>query len=369
VPITRLSDLSPLDRLGLPVYSATTPLALDLTTHLGKGFDAEQAQLSALMEAVERVSAESVSRVTRRRTLQEMVCEASTLDPRSCDLPNDTAFRPNRRISWTEGYDLLRREAVWVARDLVVSPPTDGVLRHVDSNGLASGNTLLEAVVHGICEVIERDTLGQHLFCTLFVEGSEGPVIRPVDVSSLPNEAVAWTKCITANGMTLEIDFFETDVDTPVFRSVLVDEDFAGTQPARRRQFIGFGSSPNAALAVMRSMAEAVQSRTAIVQGARDSFNAVGVRTDSRSTRDSSAQPKAPALSFTAVPTFSSTDLLEDLRHLLSHLKAAGFTQVIAVNLTRPDLGIPVVRIRIPGMTSFAVNRKRVGWRCLRHLL
>jgi ribosomal protein S12 methylthiotransferase accessory factor len=39
------------------------------------------------------------------------------------------------------------------------------------------------------------------------------------------------------------------------------------------------------------------------------------------------------------------------------------------VNLTRPDLGVAVVRIRVPGLTSFAVNQRRVGWRCLRYLL
>ena len=37
VPITRVSDLTPIDRLRLPVFSATTPLARDLTTHMGKG--------------------------------------------------------------------------------------------------------------------------------------------------------------------------------------------------------------------------------------------------------------------------------------------------------------------------------------------
>jgi len=54
VPITRISDLTPLDPLGLPTFSAVTPLAADLTIHMGKGRDAMSARISAVMEAVER---------------------------------------------------------------------------------------------------------------------------------------------------------------------------------------------------------------------------------------------------------------------------------------------------------------------------
>ena len=60
VPITRVADLTPLDSLGLPVFAAVTPLARDLTTHLGKGATPADARASAMMEAIERVSAESV---------------------------------------------------------------------------------------------------------------------------------------------------------------------------------------------------------------------------------------------------------------------------------------------------------------------
>ena len=38
-------------------------------------------------------------------------------------------------------------------------------------------------------------------------------------------------------------------------------------------------------------------------------------------------------------------------------------------SFTRPDLDIPVVRVRVPGLACFAVNQRRVGWRCKRHLL
>jgi ribosomal protein S12 methylthiotransferase accessory factor len=62
-------------------------------------------------------------------------------------------------------------------------------------------------------------------------------------------------------------------------------------------------------------------------------------------------------------------DLLDDLRFLVDRLTQVGFERVVLTDLTRPDLGIPVVRVRVPGLSSFEVNRRRVDWRCLRHLL
>lgn len=373
VPITRVSDLSPLDRLQLPVYSATTPLARDLTTHLGKGLDAERAQLSAMMEAVERVSGESCDRPVRHLAFQDLSQIATVADPRAFDLPEDSTFRPDHPIAWVEGYDLLGNEPVWLPLDLVVSPPREGVLRSVDSNGLASGNTLLEAAVHGLCEVIERDAMGLHLFCALFADAGEQVLApRRLDPASLPPACQAWTGRIGAHGLRIEIDALESEVRIPVFRAVLVDDGYPSPRGDRARTFVGFGASPNAEVAAMRSISEAVQSRLAIVQGARDSFNAVTVRAHSvragagRGPRELDGRLGMP---FTMVPSFTTTDLREDLHHILQRLTEAGFKRAIAVNLTRPDLGIAVVRIRVPGLTSFAVNRTRVGWRCLRYLL
>jgi ribosomal protein S12 methylthiotransferase accessory factor len=57
-----------------------------------------------------------------------------------------------------------------------------------------------------------------------------------------------------------------------------------------------------------------------------------------------------PALSFHDTPSFAADDLGEDLRRELGCLRRAGTPRVVAVDLTRPDLGIPVVRVVIPGI-------------------
>ena len=58
-----------------------------------------------------------------------------------------------------------------------------------------------------------------------------------------------------------------------------------------------------------------------------------------------------------------------DLSFVLGRLRAAGVTQCVAVDLTNPAWSIPVVRVRIPGLSPYSVNMRRPGPRCFRHLL
>jgi ribosomal protein S12 methylthiotransferase accessory factor len=123
-------------------------------------------------------------------------------------------------------------------------------------------------------------------------------------------------------------------------------------------------------VAVIRSMTEAVQSRVGVVQGARDSFNTLAPPwRPFAPVRDLADVDDRPGVSLDSIASFESDDLLADYRHLVDRLRQAGFDRVIAVDLSRPDFGIAVVRVRVPGLTSFAVNRRRAGWRCLRYLL
>jgi ribosomal protein S12 methylthiotransferase accessory factor len=94
IPVTRISDLTPLDPLRLPVYSVVTPLARDLTTHMGKGQNETAAKVSALMEAVERISAETPAAPTVFSSFRDLlngygICP---LDPRTLELPPTSGF-------------------------------------------------------------------------------------------------------------------------------------------------------------------------------------------------------------------------------------------------------------------------------------
>src|SRR4029077_498518 len=65
-------------------------------------------------------------------------------------------------LLWIEGRDMMGAGALWVPFELVSAnytlplPPGSGCFQ-ANTNGLASGNHSLEAVSHGLCEVVERD--------------------------------------------------------------------------------------------------------------------------------------------------------------------------------------------------------------------
>ena len=374
LPVTRLSDLTPLDPIRLPVFTAVTPLARDLTTHMGKGADAAGARVSALMEAVERVSAETAPiGSTLRARFTELAGDPRRppVDPSTLDLPDDTAYAPEREITWIESFDLLAGSAVLLPADLALNPPSEGVLRDVDTNGLAAGNTRLEAVVHGLCEVIERDVMSQREFVAQFADpGDPRPSGGEIDLSTLPAPARVWVERVLAHGLDLSVQDVTGDLGVPTFGATISDYAYPTPSGLGAVHFPGWGTAPNAEAAVLRAITEAVQSRLGAIQGARDAFNIYpfGARAATRGDRIRQRQPGG-LVPFPRTPSFESLDLLADLEWLLERLASAGLRRVLVTDLSRPDLGIPVVRVRVPGLSFFVGNRRRIGWRCLRHLL
>lgn len=371
LPVTRVADLTPLDPIRLPVFAAVTPLAQDLTTHMGKGPDAVSARVSALMEAVERVSAEAAPPGSTRRARFADLPPGAAVDPESLDLPADSLYSPEREITWIESFDLLAGAPVLLAADLALNPPREGVLQEVDTNGLASGNTRLEAVVHGLCEVIERDAISQMELTAHFGDPADlRPPGHEVAPATLPATARSWVERLLGAGLDVTVQDITTDLGVATFCATITDYSFPSPAGPITLHSPGWGAAVNAEAAALRAVTEAVQSRLGAVQRARDSFNVfhTGARRASRSERLRRLQA-SHRLPFGRTPSFENADLRADLEHLLGCLAAAGLDRVVATDLTRPDLGIPVVRVRVPGLACYSVNRRRIGWRCLRHLL
>jgi ribosomal protein S12 methylthiotransferase accessory factor len=152
-------------------------------------------------------------------------------------------------------------------------------------------------------------------------------------------------------------------LQVPTFRVLIHDAHSFGWEGQTEVDFIGYGTHPDAEVALMRAMTEAIQSRAGTLQGARD---ALGI---TRSSRPEGIRNVSASLCFAEVPSFPAADLQADLRLLKARLVSAGLPQLLVFDLTRADLGLPVVRVRVPGLECFLVNQRRVGWRSLRHLL
>src|SRR6202008_263287 len=106
--ITRLGNVTGLDRIGIPVVVAVRPNSRSVSVSQGKGLDLAQAMTSALMEAIEGFHAQEVGE-GRRAPYRELAANHSVVDPLSL-CTTGRPFDDASPISWLEGFDLLRQE-------------------------------------------------------------------------------------------------------------------------------------------------------------------------------------------------------------------------------------------------------------------
>ena len=162
--ITRLANVTGLDRVGIPVYMSCRPNSRSLAVSQGKGLSNISAKVSALMESTEQWHGEFNSCLTRVESYAHLKSGALVCDPDLLPLVERSAFTSSRPIPWAMGTDLLSGRPIWVPYEMVhvntTVPFVPGSGCFVSgSNGLASGNNLLEAILHGLYELVERDAL------------------------------------------------------------------------------------------------------------------------------------------------------------------------------------------------------------------
>src|SRR3954453_432623 len=109
--ITRLGDITGLDRIGIPGRVAVRPNSRSVSVSQGKGLDREQAMASALMEACEGFHAEEIGPC--QRAMYSPLAQSETVVDPDTLCPATRPFDAGAAMSWIEGYDLLRREPCW----------------------------------------------------------------------------------------------------------------------------------------------------------------------------------------------------------------------------------------------------------------
>src|SRR5438128_8144078 len=179
--ITRLGNITGLDRIGIPVAVAVRPNSRSVSVSQGKGVDLTQAITSALMEASEGFHAEEVGE-GRRATYRELAENRGVVDPLTL-CTTGRPFDDDALISWLLGFDLLRREGCWVPAEIVhtdYTQPLDGYFL-AGSNGLASGNHLVEAISSAICEIVERDAVALWSAASIRARAQRGLDVVSVD--------------------------------------------------------------------------------------------------------------------------------------------------------------------------------------------
>ena len=348
--VTRVANLTGLDRTGVPVVMVCRPNARSSAVFHGKGVDISSAKASGLMEAIETWHAENMIAPLRFGAFAEISGESATVDISGLPRLPDRKFDPMASILWLAGRNLFDSEPTWVpfelvhASSIVDGPPSSGCFAG-STNGLASGNHHLEATSHAICEIIERDAASLWRVTPL-KERDE----RRLDLDAVADEAcLAILDRLARAEIDVAVWDITSDIGAPTFRCLLVDK-------AGESGHVGIGDAchPKREIALRRSLTEAAQVRTTYIIGSREDIDAAVYQPRTLRDRNREARalmrPTDRPRRFDAVPDFAFETFEAEVGWLLGQLKTVGVRQAIAVDLTRPEFGIPVVRIVIPGL-------------------
>jgi ribosomal protein S12 methylthiotransferase accessory factor len=356
--ITRLGNVTGLDQIGIPVAIAVRPRSRSVVVSQGKGPTIVHAMTSALMEAAELFHAEELGGRVRWASARD-------LGPRENVAPLDRLQRTERPLNsrtelpWIEGHDLADRRSCWVPAELVHTDFKSSLADCADyfvatSNGLASGNHLLEAISAGICEVIERDAVAvwerQKTTARARCRVDPATIDDPTCLALLERYARA----------DMAVQVWDVTSDCAIAAFICEIRPRTHDPSAMSRRSRGAGCHPSRGIALSRALLEAAQVRLTHIAGIRDDIFADAYE-DTLAARAGAALLDAraaslPARSFREVPTFASDDIGDDVRWSLRRLRAADSPSVIVVDLTRPDLGIPVVRVIIPGLEGYSAH-------------
>jgi thioglycine synthase len=354
--ITRVADITNLDRIGIPVFSCIRPTAMDgaITVYNGKGATVEESRISAIMEGIERYSSELHDRRVHLGTCQEMLARGTVIDPRDLILPLSTD--PDRLMSWTEGFDIVNDQDVLLPAHAVFHPlpPNYRGPFRTNTNGLASGNTFEEAVFHALSEVIERDAWSLVEACR-----DTGPCVTGVTDPAILEMQEKFKKA----QVEVLVRDITSDIGIPTMAAVA--DDVLLKDPMLLT--IGIGTHTSARIAVMRALTEVAQSRLTQIHGAREDTTLAELR--KRMGYDRAKRINGywfrdnGSVDYRSIGSTDTDDFKKDIENIIGALKKQGMDRVIIVDLTREEIGVPVVRVVVPGLEVFAMDQERRGER------
>ena len=345
--ITRVGVLTGLDSVGIPVAAAYRPNSRSIAVHQGKGRTLAAAKVSAVMEAAECWHAETADVPLRLGNVQDILRQGSAVAPERLPLTG-SGDAAKARFLWVEAKDLASGTRLWVPYELVSAdftlpaPAGFGLFRQT-TNGLGAGMTPVDAILHGLYEVVERDAVA-----LWHAASPQRQASRCIDPSTVDGPESRWMLAkLAAASVAVCLWDVTTDIGLPAFLALTCDRDgVAGVEPE-----FGSGCHASADAALSRALAEAAQSRVTRISGARDDYEPESFAIAARAARDLAARrllrtaPAGPFRSRHCAPTPEA-----DLDAALAALARHGMPAVACIDLTRDEIGIPVMRIVIPGL-------------------
>jgi ribosomal protein S12 methylthiotransferase accessory factor len=240
--------------------------------------------------------------------------------------------------------------------------PVNATIYGCDTNGLSSGNSVLEATVHGLAELVERD-----VEAFLLVKDTSTWVRN----DTLPEPLANIARSIEARGLMLHVRYHADAYRLPFFLAVLLERG------ARDGVWTGLGLHPSSAIAAARAITEAVQSRLTIIHGGRDDLGPHMEKFAKLTERERSrfhdqvadfANPGNASMSFAdAIDRSDEVPSVEAALSLLAQeVRSVGLERILRVRLTPDDSPLAVVRVIVPGLEfSYLGHGQRLGHRLI----
>jgi ribosomal protein S12 methylthiotransferase accessory factor len=394
--VTRVSDITGLDRLRIPVTSAIVPRSDDfLSVYSGKGRRRDQAFAGAYMEAIERQAVLRARPPMIRVSAAVLRKEACIVEPTDIITILSETWSEDSDYEWLKGFDLLSGESTWVPaaaagyrwRHLTRGSP----FRRTTTHGLAAGNCFEEAVSQALCELVERDAwtlaelagywwpsalaecrLGRNPGADFLDDFERSPCI---DFTGMDGGIERLLGRLHRAGLRPVVRDISSDLGIPVVLAAVADDDVPGFPQAH----MGVGAHPELSVAAARALTELAQSRCVDIQAMREDIapaqgdgDATGIVVHTRRVQTIDRRrwlhhPSTETRAWQEIEQHRNADILRDIQLLLQRLTKAGISQVVAVDFSPPDSGLSVVRMIAPGLEMWIADHGRFGHRATRY--
>ncbi len=329
----------------------------------GKGSTAEQAEASALMEAIERYSGIFQSdeiRVTRRFTdfapgdaiPPNDVLLYSDAQSRPDETPADdpselqaapAPFDPSARIEWSPVWSLRDQRFKYIPTSLLYFFYSGPAAFRADSNGCAAGNTLEEAIVQGFLELVERDAYAIWWYNRLRRAEMDLDHFNDSYVRDLQTQ-------LAETGRKLWVLDVTSDLGIPTYVAIL-----HWMQNGQENIEFGSGAHFDPRIAMLRTLTELNQFLSIGLMGGgtgeKSSLDGVTpLRLEDYPFLMPNSDPAVQPDTGSAYGPLDNTR--EQVNACVDIARRAGL-DFLVLNQTRPDVEVPVVRVIVPGLRHF----------------
>ncbi len=341
------------------------------TMNAGKGTCEVQARASALCEALERYSGVFRGDEPRRRARQRELGGAAVA-LHDCLLFSERQYRerearnagcgrysfipvpfdPEADVEWSPVWSLTRREVRYLPTAFCYydyPQPEEQTCCIACSNGCAAGNTLEEAILHGFLELVERDGVALWWYNRRRRPG--------VDLDSFGEPYLDRLRAfLQAHGREFWVLDLTADLGIPVFASVTRRADRPPEQI-----LLGFGAHLDPRVALLRAVTEMNQMLSSPLLGLPDKGaakepvdpeTAHWLQTATTANQPYLLPAEGPRRSAAAYPRAWADDVADDVRACQALVERAGM-EMLVLDQTRPEVGLPVARVIVPGLRHF----------------